>query len=489
MNQSGVIVPSRGPAPNASRKQRIRECFDRLADERDEWISRNSFFHEDDRNYMRFLVPEGLRVLELGCGTGEILHALQPSRGVGVDFSGPTIQAAQAKHPELEFVLGDIEDLTVLEKLEGPFDIIVLSDTIGYLDDCHALFASLHSLCTAETRLIVVYYSHLWEPVLKIAEWLGNKMPQPPLNWITPDDLVGIVELADFEVIKREWRQILPKRLLGIGRVVNRFIGTLPILRRFSLRNYVVARSLRNIEPKQLSASVIIPCRNERGNIEDAVLRMPRFCDELEILFVEGNSTDGTFEECQRIKDMYPDLTIDVLRQDGVGKADAVRKGFQEARGQLLIILDADLTVPPESLPKFYEAISCGKGEFINGTRMVYPLEQDSMRFLNYWANRVFAWCFTWLLNQRFTDTLCGTKVLRRDRYEQIVENRKYFGDFDPFGDFDLIFGAAKLNLKIIEVPVRYASRNYGTTQIARFRHGWRLLRMVFFAYRKLKAF
>lgn len=198
---------------------------------------------------MRFLVPEGLRVLELGCGTGEILHALQPSRGVGIDFSEPTIHVAQAKHPELEFVVGDIEDPAVLEKLERPFDIIMLSDTIGYLDDCQALLASLHSLCTAETRLVVAYYSHLWEPVLKVAEWLGNKMPQPPLNWITLDDLVGIMGLAGFEVIKREWRQILPRHLFGVGRLINRFLGTLPFLRRLSLRNYVVARSLRNVEP------------------------------------------------------------------------------------------------------------------------------------------------------------------------------------------------------------------------------------------------
>lgn len=476
-------------APFTSRKREIREFFDELAEERNKWIARNRFFHENDRNYMRFLVPEGLRVLELGCGTGEVLRALNPSRGVGVDFSEETIRVAREKHPDLEFVVGDIEDPTVLAGLEGHFDVIVLSDTIGYLDDCQALLAALHPLCTAETRLVVAYYSHLWEPVLKIAEWVGNKMPQPPLNWITPDDLVGIMDLADFEVIKQEWRQILPKRLFGIGRLVNRFLGTLPFVRCLSLRNYVVARSLRSVESQNLSTSVVVPCRNEHGNIEDAVRRLPKFCDKLEIVFVEGNSQDGTLEECQRVKEAYPELVITVLQQDGRGKGDAVRKGFQHAQGDVLMILDADLTVPPESLPKFYEAIARGKGEFINGTRMVYPLERDSMRFLNYWANRGFAWLFTWLLNQRFTDTLCGTKVLRRDHYERIVANRAYFGDFDPFGDFDLIFGAAKSNLKIIEVPVRYASRNYGTTQISRFQHGWLLLRMALFAYRKLKAF
>jgi len=472
-----------------TRKQEISEFFDGLAGEREKWLARNRFFHEDDRNYLRFLVPEGLRVLELGCGTGEGLQALRPSYGVGVDLSGPTIDLARTKHPDLEFVAGDIEDPATLEKLGGPFDAIVLSDTIGYLEDCQALLASLHPLCTSQTRLVLAYYSPLWEPVLWLAERFGAKMPQPPLNWITPDDFTGLLDLADFEVIKREWRQILPKRFFGLGRLVNRFLGTLPILRRLSLRHYVVARSRRHVAHRPFSTSVIIPCRNERGNIEDAVRRTPRFCEKLEILFVEGNSSDGTFEECERVAAAYPSLNIRAFRQDGKGKGDAVRKGFQEAQGDVLMILDADLTTPPESLPKFYDAIASGKGEFINGTRMVYPLEKDSMRFLNYWANRVFAWIFSWLLNQRFTDTLCGTKVLCREAYERIADNRSYFGDFDPFGDFDLIFGAAKLNMKIVEVPVRYACRNYGTTQISRFRHGWLLLQMVIFAYRKLKAF
>ena len=179
---------------------------------------------------------------------------------------------------------------------------------------------------------------------------------------------------------------------------------------------------------------------------------------------------------------------IKVLQQDGKGKGDAIRKGFDNASGDVLMILDADLTVPPAALPKFYRAIASGKGEFINGTRLVYPMEYEAMRLLNHIANRTFAKVFSYLLNQRFTDTLCGTKVLTRTAYRQIVTGRRYFGDFDPFGDFDLIFGAAKLNLKLIEVPIRYTSRTYGETQISRFRHGLLLLRMVVFAWWKLKA-
>jgi hypothetical protein len=397
------------------------------------------------------------------------------------------IGIAQEDFPHLKFIQGDVEDSDLLASLEGPFDVIVLSDTIGYLDDCESTFSKLHSLCTQDTRIVVSYYSWYWEPVLKLGEKLRLKTPSIEMNWLSTEDITGLLNLADFELVSQDWRQVVPRSMFGLGSLVNRFIGTLPIIRRFSLRNYLVARPVREMGLKQASTTVIIPCRNEKGNIENAVKRLPDFCEDIEIIYVEGNSQDGTLDEIHRVIETYPDKDIKVLVQDGKGKGDAVRKGFEHARGDILMILDADLTVPPEDLPKFYKAISSGKGEYINGTRLVYPMDDQAMRFLNFWANRTFSVLFTWLLNQRFTDTLCGTKVLTKKNYEKIVANRSYFGDFDPFGDFDLIFGATKLNLKVVEIPIRYAARDYGETQISRFRHGWLLLKMVLFAYKKLK--
>lgn len=475
--------------PLSPRKVTIRDLADRLAFERDGWIQKNASYYEEDRRYMRFLVPEGLRILDLGCGTGQLLAALKPARGVGIDFSEKMIEIATTRHPELEFHLGDVEDPETLSRIEGPFDAIILSDTIGSLDDCEATLAQLHPLCTRDTRVIIAYYSAMWEPVLILAERLGLKMPQMPQNWLSIDDIAGLLRLADFDIIKREWRQLLPKRLFGLGPLVNRYIGTMPLLRRACLRNYIVARPVPKTPLGPLSATVVIPCRNERGNIEPAVRRIPKFCEELEIIFVEGHSQDGTFEEIERVIAAYPGKSIKVLRQNGEGKGDAVRAGFAAARGEVLMILDADLTVPPEALPKFYHALVSGKGEFINGSRLVYPMEKQAMRVLNMIANKIFSLAFSWLLNQRFTDTLCGTKALSKRHYERIAEARPYFGEFDPFGDFDLIFGASKLNLKAIEVPIRYASRAYGESQISRFRHGWLLVRMVIFAFFKLKAF
>jgi SAM-dependent methyltransferase len=470
--------------PPSPRKLRLRDSSERMAPERHRWIERNAYFYEDDYRYMRFLIPEGSRVLDLGCGIGDLLAALKPSIGVGVDFSAAMLEQARARHPHLRFVL----DPSVIRELTGPFDYIVLSDTIGALDDCEATLAALHPLCHRETRLIVSYYSHLWEPIMTFGSWIGMRMPQVEQNFLPPIDIQNLLALADFEVVKREWRQLLPRRLLGLGPIINRYFGSLPLIRSLCLRHYLVARSVPKSVPAAVSATIVVPCRNERGNIEAVVRRIPRFCEDQEIIFVEGHSKDGTREEIERVIAAHRDRDLKLIVQDGVGKADAVFNGFAQARADVLMILDADLTMPPEQLPKFWNALASGKGEFINGSRLVYPMEKQAMRLLNLIANRVFSILFTWLLNQRFTDTLCGTKVLMRKDYERIRRDHGYFGDFDPFGDFELIFGASKLGLKVVEVPVRYANRTYGETQISRFQHGLLLIRMVAFAYRKLKA-
>jgi SAM-dependent methyltransferase len=470
-----------------SYKDTIRKNSDNFAKERGKWINRNSYFYKDDINYMKFLIAKDARVVELGCGNGNLLNALSPSYGVGVDISHEMITVAENLYPDLKFIQGDVEDPKLISSLDGPFDYIVLSDILGYLNDIEGLFDLLHHISNTDTRIVIAYHSWRWEPILKLGERLKLKMPSVEMNWLSTDDTINFLNLSDFELVKEEWRQLIPRSMFGFGSIINNYIGPLPIVRRLALRNYLVARPVRDIKAKNLSTTVLIPCRNEKGNVENAIKRMPQFCDDLEIIYVEGNSNDGTFQEINKLIDKYPEKDIKVFVQEGKGKGDAVRKGFENARGDILMILDADLTVPPEDLPKFYKAISNGKGEFINGTRLIYPMDDKAMRFLNFWANRTFSTIFTWLLNQRLTDTLCGTKVLTKKNYDRIVKNRSYFGDFDPFGDFDLIFGSSKLNLKMIEVPIRYAERKYGETQISRFRHGLLLLKMVIFAYKKLK--
>jgi ubiquinone/menaquinone biosynthesis C-methylase UbiE len=483
-----ISPPAAPPQPGNPRKTETLRYYE--ADFGADRTNRfNAAYREGDLKFMRFLIPPGKRVLELGCGGGDLLAALEPSYGVGVDFVAKTIARAKEQHPGLTFVLGDAEDPATLGSIEGPFDYIVIADTIGLFEDIDGTLRRVHHLCAPSTRIVISYYSHLWEPILKAAEFIGVRSPQPVVNFIATVDFLNLMDLADFEVISQEQRQLIPFRWFGLGTFVNRYIAPLPGVRRLCLRTYLVGRPVRQFPDRQFSASILVPCRNERGNIENAIVRMPRFGSSQEILFVEGNSSDGTFEECERVRDAYRDSwNIKVLKQDGKGKGDAVRKGFAAATGDVLMILDADLTMPPEALPKYHAVIESGKAEFVNGTRLIYPMENEAMRPLNLIANRFFAYLFSYLVNTRLTDTLCGTKVLLRKDYEVLARERGYFGNFDPFGDFDLIFGAAKQNLKIIETPIHYKARTFGETQISRFRDGWLLLKMVWFAYRKLKA-
>ncbi len=466
-----------------NKSERIHH-LDSLAPVRGKWRRRAAYYHQEIERYLRFLIPAGSSVLEIGCGTGELLAALEPSRGVGVDISPRMVEQARRNFPALDFRVDDMEDLQIREK----FDYVLVVDTIGHVDDIQLAFSQLHKVCRPETRVIVVYYNYLWAPVLKFAEFAGLRMRQALQHWLPLGDIANLLYLNDFEVIRKGYKVLMPIRIPLFSTFCNRFLANMPIFWKLSINEVLVAKPMAvRKDPSQVSCSVVIPCRNEQGNIENAIRRTPDMGRATEIIFVEGHSSDGTLAECYRVQEAYPDRDITVLVQDGKGKGDAVRKGFAAARHDVLMILDADLTVPPEDLPKFFDAIASGKGEFINGSRLVYRMEKQAMRFLNILGNKFFSRAFTYLFEQRIRDTLCGTKVLWKSDYEKIIAGRSYFGEFDPFGDFDLLFGAVKLNLKIVEIPIRYRERSYGTTQISRFRHGLLLLKMVFFALGKIK--
>ena len=456
--------------------------FESLANKRLKWKKRNRFYHKILTKHYRFIIPEGSKVLELGCGTGELLNAVKPSVGVGVDFSESMLTIAREQFPNLEFVLADASEF----QTDKQFDYIILSDLLSSLWDIQTVLHNVQKFCHSGTKLIISNYNYIWEPVLRFTEFIGLKARQPLQNWLTPSDINNLLELENFELVRIERKLLFPKYIPLFNLIINGFLANLPGINRMNLIHIFTARP-RSRTRKEYSVSIMIPARNEAGNIENAIKRTPDFGTHQEFIFIEGNSKDNTHEEMLRVKQEYPDKDIKVMKQSGKGKGNAVREGFAAASGDILMILDADLTTPPEDMPKFYEALAENHGEFINGCRLVYPMEKQAMRFLNYLGNKFFSWFFTYLLGQRLKDTLCGTKVLFRNDYERIAKNRNYFGDFDPFGDFDLLFGAAKLNLKITEIIVRYRDREYGSTQISRFRHGLLLIKMSLFAARKIK--
>jgi ubiquinone/menaquinone biosynthesis C-methylase UbiE len=463
-------------------KEDIFLYFQETASKRLKWKKRNRFYHSLIEKYYRFLIPEGSKVLEVGCGTGDLLNAVRPTYGVGVDFSPNMISVATGQFPALKFVTCDAENLSLDEK----FDFVIMSDVAGHLWDVQRAFASLNRVTGQGSKIIISHYSFLWEPTLRFLEFIGLKARQPRQSWLSMKELIKLLELEGFECFKSFRKILFPAYIPLISTFFNKFVANLPLINHLCLVNFIVARKGVDTE-SDYSVSVLIPARNEKGNIENAILRTPEFGKWREFIFVEGHSKDGTYEEILRVKEKYKELRIKSHVQTGIGKANAVREGFELAEGDILMILDADLTTPPEDMPKFYRAISRNRGEFINGSRLVYPMEEEAMRFLNYLGNRFFSWFFSYLLDQHVKDTLCGTKVLLKSDYEKIKANRKYFGDFDPFGDFDLLFGANKLNLKITEIPVRYRQREYGSTQISKFKHGWLLIRMSMFAAFKIK--
>ena len=434
--------------------------------------------------YLNFYIPRGVRVVEVGCGTGEVLAALEGRERTGIDLVAQQVEEARRRHPDCTFRQGAVETV----KLEEGFDYILLSDVLNDAADVQGALENLHRYARADTRLVVNVYNTLWRPILGAARLLGMKPKRPELNWLSRHDLLNLLDLSGWQVVRNETRMLVPHELLGLGTLVNRFVA--PFLPWFCLTIFMVAKPKAALaQRRDLSVSVIIPARNEAGNIRSAIERTPMMGSSTEIVFVEGNSQDDTWETIQQIIREYPDRTIQAYQQTGKGKGDAMRLGYRKANGDIFMILDADLTVPPEDLPKFYNAIASGSAEFANGVRLVYPMEDEAMRFLNMCGNKFFSILFSWLLNKPIKDTLCGTKVFHRDHYKLIEENRSYFGDFDPFGDFDLIFGASHLNLHIRDIPVRYQNRAYGSPQIDRWRDGALLIRMSFFAARKLKFF
>ncbi len=446
-------------------------------------------YHHRLEHIYRFLVPAGSRVLEIGCGQGNLLASLEPSQGVGVDFSPSMLEKARELHPDLTFLQLDIHDLelgNIPEVLKQPFDAVILPDLVNDLWDVRESLQNIHALCSPGTRIILNFHSHLWEKPAQWAQKIGAMTPRLEQNWLTPEDMSNLLQLAGFEVVRKFDDFLWPWKTPLIEPLCNRFLARVLPFRWLTLTHFMVCRLEAVARPSAL-VSVVIPARNEAGNIEAAIQRIPEMGAGSEIIFVEGNSTDNTWEVIQQAVVKYPARRIRAFQQTGKGKGDAVRKGFDEAQGDVLMILDADLTVPPETLPQFYDAYIAGKAEFVNGVRLVYPQEEKAMRFLNLLGNKFFSLAFSWLLDRNIKDTLCGTKVLSRNHYRLIATNRSYFGDFDPFGDFDLIFGAAKANLKIVDLPVRYRERVYGDTNIHRWRHGFLLLRMVLFAAKRLK--
>lgn len=431
--------------------------------------------------YYRQMIPEDASILEVGCGDGALLEMLPGKEKAGIDVSSGQIERARHRLPGASFELISGEEF----QPKRTYDVIILSDTLNQAADCQLLLHRLQQAAHPGTRLLINVYNALWSPLLRLSRQAKMTSQTLPLSWLSRNDVFNFLHLSEWEPIRHFSKILLPVADSALAAAVNRWLA--PWCEWFSLVFFVVARPLRAASASCPSLSIVVPARNEAGNIAAAVRRVPAMSPNQEWIFVEGGSSDNTWSVIQSLPELFPHAKIKMLQQSGKGKANATWEGFAVAEGDVLVILDADLTMPPEELPKFYEALTTNKAEFANGVRLVYPMDDKAMPFLNLCVNKLFAVFFTWLIEQPVKDTLCGTKMLTRAHYDRIAAGRDYFGDFDPFGDFDLLFGAARLNLKIADIPIRYKERTYGQTNISRWKHGLILLRMVFVGARKLK--
>ncbi len=469
-------------------KKEIIEFYDKIAPEREKWVKKSQYYYDYLAGILKFIVEPGFKVLMMRSDTGFLLDTLHPSLGVGVDYSEKLVEIAAKKYPNYRFIYEkNLERLDITEK----FDYIVLPNFLDDIYDVQPIFFGLKRIATEKTRLVLINHNTAWEPFMRLAEKLGMKMPQKTLNWLSIPDIRNILNLCGFEVVKTNYAVLCPMYIPVVSFVFNKILAGLPLLKRLCFTQVLVAKKIAQKEDYNYAdyrVSVVIPCKNEEGNIADAVKRIPQMGKGTEIIFVDDKSTDGTRAEVQKWQAAHPEKNIKLVDGPGVCKAKAVWAGYEAATGDILMILDGDLTVMPEELPLFFRAIVEGRGEFINGSRQIYPMEGEAMRTLNILGNKFFSAAFSYILGQRIKDTLCGTKVLWHDDF---LKMKKYVGTWgtpDRWGDYDLLFGAAKLNLKIVDLPVHYVERIYGETKMKkRFKNGVIMLKQCWAAFKKFK--
>ena len=452
----------------------IREHFDSIAGKYDRYKRRNRYYHDAIHRFCKILIPRGERGLEIGCATGDLLNLVEPRAGIGVDLSPKMIDVARGKYPGLKFEVGEAESTSLEEKV----DYIIMSNLLDYLEDIWVVLEKAKGMLNEDGKLVITTINPVWEPVFRLGQKLNLRTPDTVRNFVTNKDIVNLLELHDFEILKVGLKVFIPFYIPLLSAAVNFMVQELPFLRQLCIMQYIVAKPKRATKP--LSCSVIIPCYNEGGNIADCLRRIPKMGSYTEAIVVDDGSSDGTAAMVK--PELNRDITIKLIsNQTNRGKGHAVRVGFDHAVGDVVMILDADMAVMPEELPRFLHLMEVGVADFVNGTRVIYPMEAKSMPVLNYFGNKCFSIILSWIMEQRVSDTLCGTKAMFRKDYKRMSLQDS------SWGDFDLLFGAAKLCLRMRELPVHYKVRKAGESKMKAFRHGWILLRVCFKGFAELR--
>ena len=471
-------------AYSEQQKNEIKRFLDGVADERETFILRNRYYYAELERLLADHIPPGQRVCHFGCDTVRLLQALRPSTGVGICLGDRFVELCTERAPGFSFHGGDWD-----EELAGEtFDYIVLTNA-GYLFDIQDTIHRLHRLCHHRTKILIVNNNYWWEPLFTLAEKVNLRMPQPTQkqNWIPTHVIMDMIQLAGMELVRWDAHVLIPFLIPFVSWFCNKFLSSIFPFRYFAMTHILIART--RLEPQRpVRVSVVVPCKDEQGHIGPIMERMPEIGDETEIVFVDDRSTDGTGDEIRRCMTMRPEMMVRCVEGPGISKGEAVRTGFHAASGDILVILDADIAVAPEELPRSIDPLIDGYADFVNTVRFIYPRQGGAMRWLNIMGNKVFAWIFSILLQQRIGDTLCGTKVFWKKDYENIERYKDFWVWRDRWGDFEQLLGASKLGLKIVDVPVHYMERSYGVTKMSnRLENGLLMLKVSLAGLFKLR--
>ena len=455
-------------------KKKIVVYYNEVSDKFDFYERFNAYFYRYRRKILRRIIPPHKKILDIGCGGGDNLANLTPSRGLGLDISSHMVHLAKSRHPELEFICKDIDTYS---PEEGDWEYLLAINLLLEVPDINLTLNRIHHIMSEETRLVILNHSANWEFLFRIYTFFQKWNKRINQNWLNRRDYENLFNNCGFQVIKKTKALLVPINIPILSNIINWLFHQIPFIRRFGLLDiYTLKKRIPRERLPDFSVSVIVPCKNESENIPAIIPRMPGMGRFTEIVFVDDLSTDDTHKCMQEQKEKFPDVPVKIVDGSGLGKGAACRKGFEAATGDILMILDADLTVPPEVLPDFFEIIQAGHAEFVNGSRQVYQLEEDSMRMANCIGNGFFAYLFSFLMGFRVNDTLCGTKVFFRKHYPLILESREFFATNDVWGDFDLLFAASRHNLMYTEHPVHYFPRTYGETKMGRRLHNAQIM-------------
>jgi ubiquinone/menaquinone biosynthesis C-methylase UbiE len=463
----------------AQHNARVRAHFDALADRYLDLKKLNAFYNDYLIRWTKALVPPRRRVLDIGCGRGDVLAAVRPTVGLGLDLSPTMVRRAAADHGHGTSGLQFIEQAVEEFQGDGTFDAALLTNTLEYAYDIGAILDRARAALRDNGRLLITTANPVWSPIFKAASKVGMRIPECDRLWVTNEDLDNLLKLHGFEVVDKRMDLVLPKPVPGLGDALNWAVSRTPVMRYLGSTQLIAARKLPE-KARAYSVSAIVPCYNEAGNVERCVREMVKLGSRTELIIVDDGSKDGTAALVNPA--LRSDIDVKVVSYSpNVGKGNAVQRGFERATGDILMILDADLTTHPEELGPLYEAMSTGRAEFVNCTRFVYPMDGQAMKFANYVGNKVFTIAVSLVMDRRVSDTLCGTKAMFRTDYEHFTMGR------DPWGDYDFLFGAAQLRLAVCELPVHYRDRLAGVSKMNSMKHAKNLVRMCLHGFRQVQ--